>query len=490
MSQSLALRTDKWLQVLGALLLGTAVVVAVAAQNIIAAAIPFAILFALLVVLNWRAAWWVLLPLVPLSIQIDELAGGTLSTSLPDEPAMALFMGVMILLFAARRKVMPESFWRHPLTLVMVLQFFWLVVSVIYSQEVFISVKYLLAKSWILSSFFLMPVLLFREKADFRRAIILITVPTLLTTIFIFIRHWKLYHFGFREIEKAIAGIYFNHVDYSTVLSMIIPALIAAYPRTKSWRWWWRLVLAGTIIFLIIATYLTYARAAMLALVFAAVVVVAMRKKLVHWIMPVFYGLIALGLVALVSKNKYLDFYPDYEHTYSHFTFYDHMIATFKGQDMSSAERLYRWVAAVRMSNAHPVTGVGPNAFYDYYKPYAVTSFRTYVSRNPERSTTHNYFLFMLVEQGWPAMLLYAILIAVYFVQAQKTYHRFKDRFWRAATLGITGAFAAGFINNFFSELIDTHKVGALFYLSIALMIVLRAKSRQATSSGLSTQAP
>jgi hypothetical protein len=84
----------------------------------------------------------------------------------------------------------------------------------------------------------------------------------------------------------------------------------------------------------------------------------------------------------------------------------------------------------------------------------------------------------MLVEQGWPAMILYAILVAVVFAQAQKIYYRFKDRFYKKVTLALAMMFAAGFINNFFSELLETHKVGALFYISIALLVVLDQKSR------------
>jgi hypothetical protein len=85
----------------------------------------------------------------------------------------------------------------------------------------------------------------------------------------------------------------------------------------------------------------------------------------------------------------------------------------------------------------------------------------------------------MLVEQGWPAMILYAILVAVVFAQAQKIYLRFKDKFYKNATLGVSMMFAAGFINNFFSELLETHKVGCLFFLVISLLVVLDRKSRE-----------
>jgi len=84
----------------------------------------------------------------------------------------------------------------------------------------------------------------------------------------------------------------------------------------------------------------------------------------------------------------------------------------------------------------------------------------------------------MLVEQGWPAMILYAILMMVLFAQAQKIYYRFQDRFYKKCTLGIATVLAAAFINNFFSELYETHKVGALFYISIALLVFLDKKSK------------
>ena len=459
------------------LLLAVAVAFAVGAQNPAYLLVPFGLLGLAFVVLNWRSAWFLLIAFVPLSWQL-EFAGGHWATSLPDEPLMAAFLGLTIILFAARRHIIPEVYWRNPIVLITAAQLLWLVVAVIFSEEHFVSVKFLLAKCWFLAALFLMPLMIVRTKRDFRMLLVLLFVPILLTTFIIFYRHAQS-AFGFRTIEKAIFDIYYNHVDYSTVLSMIFPVAVAAYPRTKSWPLRYRLLFLGCILFLLPAIYLTYARAAMLALIFALVIVMAIRIKKVQWIMPVFYVFIGLILAFMIHNKRYLDLYPNYNKTYSHGTFSDHMIATFKGQDMSSAERIYRWIAGIRMSTDRPLTGVGPNAFYEYYKPYAVTSFRTWVSRNEERSTTHNYFLFMLVEQGWPSMLLYAVLIMVLFVQAQRTYHRFRDPFWRAATLGIAGTIAASFINNFFSELIETHKVGAIWYVALALLIVLDAKSRQ-----------
>jgi len=194
--------------------------------------------------------------------------------------------------------------------------------------------------------------------------------------------------------------------------------------------------------------------------------------------MPSFYALLIALVCYMVPNNKYMDYRPDFEHTYMHKNIADHLIATIRGTDMSARERVYRWIAAARMSMDRPITGYGPRSFYYFYKPYTVSAFRTYVSRNPEHSTTHNYFLYMLVEQGWPAMLLYAWLIYAIFAKAQKVYHRFQDKFYKLTTLALAMMVAAGFINNFFSELIETHKVAALFYIPLGLLVILDKKSR------------
>lgn len=445
-------------------------------QNIFLLAIPFALLFAVLLFYNWKTAFWIMLFCVPASIQI-WFFNDSLSTSLPDEPMMWAFLLLFLTLLARNPFIIPKWFWRNSLTLIIVLQYLWLIVTVIYSHEVFYSVKFLIAKTWFLVSFFIIPIFIFKEKKDWQRAFLLLLIPTTILTAIIIYKHSRI-GFSFEKIQVALRYLFYNHVDYSTILSMVLPLLLVTFYLVKGRGLFLRLFFIGLIIFYLIAINFAFARAAFLAIVFSLTILIAIRWKLVNIIMPVFYALI-ITLVAFASyQNRFIDYRPDYTRTYMRTNFKDHLIATFRGQDLSSMERIYRWIAAVRMSTDEPLKGYGPNSFYNYYKPYTVTAFVTYVSRNPEKSTTHNYFLLMLVEQGIPAMILYGILVFAYFAQAQKVYHRFKDKFYKAVTMAIAMVFAASFINNFFSELIETHKVGALFYLSISLLIVLDYKSR------------
>ena len=342
----------------------------------------------------------------------------------------------------------------------------------------FFSVKFLLAKTWLLVCFFIFPIWIFKEKKDFVKAFLLLLVPMLITVMVILVHHAML-GFRFDKVQRSMSGLYYNHVDYSTVISMFFPLLLIAVPLTKGRNIFIRGSLIAIILIFIAGIGFSYARAAVIGVIFAIVIGVAMRMKLVNWVMPAFYGLIILLMCYMIPNNKFMDFRPDYNNTYMHKNFTDHLISTFRGKDMSSMERLYRWIAAVRMSKDRPITGYGPRAFYYFYKPYAVTSFHTYVSRNPEQSTTHNYFLYMLVEQGWPAMILYAILMVAIFAKAQKIYHRFKDRFYRHVTIGLAMTIACGFINNFFSELIETHKVAALFFIPLVMLVMLDRKSKE-----------
>jgi O-antigen ligase len=479
MQQQAAITQNKWFQPLAAVIVLLCISLYAFTNVYLFLAVPFAFMYMALITINWKTAYWVLLFCIPLSMNL-EFFNGTLSTSVPDEPMMWLMLLLFGVLFAANPGILPKWWWRHPLVMIVFLQYIWLIVAVIYAEEHLISVKFLMAKTWFLVSFFVFPVLVFRDKKDFKTAFNVMLIPLLLTVVIIFYRHKQL-GFNFRKIEKAIHNIYYNHVDYSTVISMFFPVLCAAYPLTRGMKTWKRLVLLGIIIFFLPAIYFTYARAAMIAVVFAAVIGIAIRLKLVNWVIPAFYSFVIGLILFLATHNNYMNYRPNFERTYMHANFADHMVATIRGQDMSSMERLYRWIAAVRMSKDRPWTGVGPNAFYMYYKPYAVTAFRTYVSRNTEHSTTHNYFLYMLVEQGWPALMLYTIFVFTVFFQAQRIYHRFSkaERFYKYCTLGVAMMFAAGFINNFFSELLETHKVGSLFYISVALLVVLDRKSRE-----------
>lgn len=450
-------------------------------QSFLVLCIPVAILYILFVIADWKKAWWLLMFCIPLSIQFT-LSGKAFSLSLPDEPMCWLFLLVTFLLLAHNPGIIPRWWWNNPLVLVIALQLFWLVVAVAFSTVPMLSLKFLAAKVWYLACFFVLPVLVVRDKADFRKAFLLFLIPVVATSVIILYRLLT-HHFRFAAIGVSVGKLYINHVEYAAVLSIFYPLIWVAWPLTKRSGTWKRLALFLALLFFIPALFFTYARVVVPALAFAIVVGVAIKYRLVNFIMPLIYATVIIAFLWLLKDNRYLDLHPDINHTVMHHDYNSHLESTFQGKDVSFMERVYRWVAAIRMSTDRPLVGYGPHGFVPNYKRYALNMFRTFVSNNKEHSTTHNYFLYMLAEQGWPAMLLYALLLVVVLAQAQKTYHRLKDPFYKYCMLGLAMAFASSFVNNFVSELIETHKAGAMFYIIIALLMILRQKSlEQATA--------
>jgi O-antigen ligase len=191
-----------------------------------------------------------------------------------------------------------------------------------------------------------------------------------------------------------------------------------------------------------------------------------------------------MGLTTLLRDNRYLNFAPEFETTIYHETFAAHMAATAAGfQDVSSAERIYRWVAAKQMFAEHPWLGVGPGNFYPYYKEHTVLVFETYISDNEERSTVHNYLLLMLVEQGFPGFAIFFILTILTLFYGQAVYHRTRKRGDKQLVMAVTLSMVILMVQNMLSDLVETDKVGSFFFLNLSLLVIMDLRSRKRTYS-------
>ena len=461
-----------WLLPIGILLFFTSMFLFVFQNTILYLALPVLFLAIVFLVYFPKSFYFLFILSVPLSALI--YIGDSLSTTAPDEPIMWLFFGLSLVILFFKPQVFPIKYLKNPIFLILFLQVFWMVISVVFSQNPLLSVKYALAKLWMLNAFVLFAFLMIQEKKDFKLLFLLLVIPISILAVQSFLKHAAL-GFGLWESNIVVQPFYYNHVDYSTVLSMIFPVLLIGFQLSKG-KIVQQILIGGLILFYIPAIFAASARAAILAVVFALFISLMIRVKKVRLVMPSIFFVVLIGAFFLAKDYQFIYLRPSHQ-TATQKTFSETVVGMFTGKDMSSMERFYRWVASVRMAKEHPLVGVGPNNFYDYYKPHAIPAFRTWVSRNPERSTTHNYFLYMLTEQGIPAMVLYGVLLMVLFRRAELIYHRTKDRFFKLAAMSLAMLMAASFINNFFSELLETHKVGGLFYLSIALLIIIDYKT-------------
>ncbi|MES1215328.1 MAG: O-antigen ligase family protein [Bacteroidota bacterium] len=300
-------------------------------------------------------------------------------------------------------------------------------------------------------------------------------ISMLMVTLIALGRH-SMFGFHFANINNAVAPFFRNHVNYSAMLVCIVPVFFAFYRLSQSKRQ--RVVIALAIIILLTALFFSYARGAWLALAAGLVTYQLIKRR---YLIITYITAIILTITFLFwikSNDRYLQFTNDYNKTIFHKDFREHLIATYQLKDVSTAERFYRWIAGIRMIKDRPLTGYGPNTFYYNYKIYTVPVFKTWVSKNEDRSTVHNYFLLTAIEQGIPGLIFFLLLFGAMLYYAQLLYHRVQDLFYKTVSVTIAVILVMIAVVNFLSDLIETDKIGSLFFLCLSVLIVTDINTR------------
>jgi len=465
---------DKFLFPLLAALFITAVGVAAFTEQYLLTAIPFAIILFYLGWQNRNLVFLLLLFTLPLSFEYSF--SSSLGTDFPDEMLMLFVSGLFIAYWVYSPGAISKETLRHPLLFLLLASVGWMIVSVLFSTYPVFSVKYLLAKCWYIGAFVLAPMTIFREKKFIRISAATIAGAMFLITVMVMIRHFG-DGFRFANINDAVTPFFRNHVNYSAMLVCLIPVMVAFFNGTKKKEQ--RLLLSIAILVCLTALFFSYARGAWAALIAGLLAYWLIKRKMLFYsyVIGIFIALTAL--LWLKSNDRYLKYTNDYNNTIFHTNFTEHLIATYKLKDVSTAERFYRWIAGVRMVKDKPLTGYGPNTFYYNYKGYAVPAFKTWVSNNNDRSTVHNYFLLTVIEQGIPGLMLLLVLFGAMLYYAQYLYHRIKDPFYKTTALTTGVIITMIIVVNLLSDLIETDKIGSLFFLCLATLVVADVNTRK-----------
>ncbi len=455
----------------------------VSTQNFLWLIIPF-VWILLPLVFNYSVSFtgqlfWLMIIVLPLSTELNVT--DSLGLDFPDEPLLMLLTGIFIIKWIYKPEFFPRSILQRPLFLILVLHLSWILISCFFSVDPVLSAKFFLAKIWYVLPFVLLPQIMLRFQSDFTKLALCLLLPMLFVVLQALLRHW-FYDFSFEGVKQVLDPYFRNHVNYSAMLVCLLAVLWCVRKLTVNGERYSRLINIGIIIG-IAGLVLSYSRGAWATLVLGIIAGLIIHYKRMR-IFLVMIVVLFLGSVSWLSINdNYLKFSPDYQHTIFHSDFSEHLQATVTLKDVSNAERFYRWVAAANMIAAKPVTGFGPNNFYNNYKPYAVNGFKTWVSNNPDHSSVHNYFLLTALEQGIIGLILFSALLFAMLLKTEQLYHQLQNRFYRsiAITTGIILVMIATV--NFLSDLIETDKIGSLFWLSLGIIFLLEEKLKEEKQS-------
>lgn len=431
--------------------------------------IPILFLFSFLISLRINLLYWILLASIPLSITLDF--SKSLSTDFPTEFISIALTGIFWVLYIYRRPASIKHLWNSRIFWFILVILFWSLFTSILAVNKSIAFKFCAAKVWYITAYLIVTYWIIESKKDIKVIFWTIYIPLLVTAIYSFINTW-MGAFNFENTNKFSLPFYDNHVLYASIMSLMIPFAFVAkswYPRGSIIR----LGLQVSIVFLLIAIYFSYTRACYLALIVGGIVYILIRwRKILLAYSAAF--ILTISVLFYFSKDYfYLRLAPDYNTTVMHNEFKDHLISTFYGKDVSSMERLNMWVSVFRMYQERPLIGYGPNNFPSNYKPYGVLYFKTWVSDNPLNLSCHNYFWLLLAEQGIIGSILFVFFIGFLMYSIQRLYHISKDSFTKNIILSIGATLGILIVILFFNDLIETSKIGSIFFILIAILIKL-----------------
>lgn len=461
----------------------TSCCLAIGFQSVYFLLIPFVVLVAAWVYLDVRILYYLLIIGIPISTEV-YLPNG-LGTDVPIEQCMWLLTVIGLFLFMTNWSRIKAIYILHPISLCVMAMLAWLLITTITSQDIVQSTKYLLAKIWYVVSMFGMSLYFLKTQKQIKR-VFAILFSVLLSTVFIVVLRHSSTGFSFESINSMLYPFYRNHVNYACLLAICVPYLLwyvrldrSSFSRKGLY------FLFGV---LLIGLFFSYTRAAIGAAFLLPVFYFIVNRRWVRQVSIASLVAVLLGVGALVSNRNYQAFAPEFAKTIYHDSFEDILSATYKFEDLSTMERVYRWVAGYHMIQDRPLVGVGAANFFQSYKQYTVSSFTTYVSDNEDGSGIHNYYLMIAVEQGLPALIIFIVTILCFLLIGERLYHTLIDPFEKQLILASMGSFFIILVISVMNDMLETDKVGTIYFISLAFLVrgsVLLEQQKNASKTEL-----
>ena len=418
----------------------------------------------------------------PLSINLEELSIGGIGISLPTEPIMVGLTVLFLFKLGLERSTIDKRVWEHPLTYIILLQIGWMLLCTITSSMPLVSIKFVIARVWFVTTMFFMVTRLFRNEKNVHRFIWAYMLGLSVVVVYTLVRHWQ-NQFDQDSAHWVMTPFYKDHTGYGAILAFFLPYSVnaIAFPGFSFAK-----RVMATVLFVVLATGLvfSYTRAAWVSLIGAFVFFLIMRFRIPLWVLIV--GALVLGGIAW-SQQEQITIAMHRNTVESSNDLGEHVKSISNiSSDASNLERINRWNSALRMFLDRPLMGFGPGTYMFQYAPYQASADRTIISTNfGVQGNAHSEYLGPLAEQGLFGLLLMLALVLTSVAIAMRLYVRMPKgadrRLLLATFLGLVTYYLHGGLNNF----LDTDKASVPFWAFTALIVLLDIRHRSTTGSGV-----
>ena len=414
--------------------------------------------------------------LTPMSTSLKELGINNpigVEMALPTEP---LLFGLMIIAWVKMfsDKKLFKGLYSHPISIAIIVYLAWLFITSLSSSLPSVSIKLLITRLWFISSFYVLGFAWFQEKKNIHKFVKAYLLGLFLVAIYTILTH-ATRGFEHEAAHWVMTPFFKDHTSYGMALALLLP--FAFYMSKWCYKDKRSIFFTIVLMVLIVATILSYTRAAWLSLLVALVVYALIKFRIKFSLLLTVFTFLA-GFIFLFQTDILMALEKNSQDSSDSFT--EHISSMSNvSTDASNLERINRWKSAIRLYEERPILGWGAGTYQFNYAPYQNYYEKTIISTNSgNMGNAHSEYLSMLAETGWPGLVIFLAMIAVVFTKAIKLYPNLEDaqEKWilMACILGLTTYFTHALLNNF----LEMDKASVPIWAFIAIIVVLDDKHK------------
>lgn len=435
--------------------------------------VPAILLGILLFIFKMETGLMVMALLTPLAVDMELV--GNMRLSMPVEPLMIGFTLLFIFRVLVSRSY-DKKLLRHPVSIVIIAQLIWMLITACFSQLPAVSFKYFAARLWFVIPFYFAAVQIFKNQTRIRQYFWCYVIGMVYVILYATFNTFQ--NTGdLQVLHRVMKPFYNDHTAYGCVLALFVPAAfyLVSSSRNKGWT---KLLGWGVFGLIILGLGLSYSRAAWLSVMGAIGVYVLIRMGVkIKWMALLFGCCVGAffyyqsDLMYKLGKNKQdssLDLAGQIQSISN--------IST----DASNLERLNRWASAFRLFKEHPYTGCGPGTYQFLYGSYQRSYQKSVISTDfGNLGNAHSEYIGPLTEQGVVGCLLVLCVFMTTFVTGVKVYRTASDPLVGRLALAFTLSLLTYYIHGVFNNFLDTDKLSVPFWGFTAIVVALDVYSQK-----------
>ncbi len=401
-----------------------------------------------------------------------KVSFGEASLSMPSEPVLIAIM-LMFCWQVLIGKEYDKRIIRHPVTVLLIANLLWTLLTCFTSQDIVVSFKYLLSQLWFVIPCFFFAVPLFAKGRRMRTFIALYCLSLCVVIVYSTIQ-FAASGFNFNFSYYAMQPFYNDHTAYGAVIALFIPVVLyhIIYGRRIGLPTWAIVLSVLALVVLGVGFVLSYSRAAWMSLVVAVGVWVLAKMRISRRVL--IGGSVVVLLALALSWNSIMGRFSKNEQDSSG-NMAEHIASiTNVSTDDSNVERLNRWYCAIQMFKDRPLFGWGAGTYAFLYSPYQKSHRMSGISTDEGNlGSTHSEYLRPLSEQGLIGMLLTVALFLSVFIVGIRTYKRTDNKLLANFALFVTMALSTYYVHGFLNQFLETDKLAVPFWAFTAMIVAI-----------------